>query len=146
MNIYAYLKKDHEKVATLFDEIMHSDSKTKRESFFKELKEELLLHAEAEHHTFYKALKSHPETKEIVQHADKEHTEVKDYLARLDDCSNDTKEWLILLGELKHSVEHHVREEENDMFKKARNILDDETEKKLVDDMKKFKEKLRIKI
>ncbi|OJX03724.1 MAG: hypothetical protein BGO76_00160 [Caedibacter sp. 38-128] len=142
MNIYTYLKKDHQKVAALFDEIINANSQTKRESFFRDLKKELLLHAESEHATFYKALKSYPETKEIVQHADKEHAEVKEYLDRISDCSRENAEWLVLVGELKHSVEHHVEEEESEMFKKARSVLDEETEKRLVNDMEGYKEKL----
>ncbi len=93
MNIYSYLKKDHQKVATLFDKVIHANTKISRKTLFEELKEELLLHAESEHHTFYKALKSYPETKEIVQHGDKEHSEVKNYLARLDEREKDSKEW-----------------------------------------------------
>lgn len=142
MNIYTYLKKDHQKVATLFDEIINTHSQKKRETLFNELKEELLLHAEAEHATFYKVLKSYPETKEIVQHADKEHAEVKEYLDKISGCSSVNAEWLVLVGELKHSVEHHVEEEESEMFKKARNVLDEEMEKNLVNDMKEYKEKL----
>ncbi len=143
MNIYEYLKKDHQKVSTLFKEIKNTDSITDQEVFFAELKEELLLHAESEHATFYKALKSYPKTKEIVQHADKEHAKMKKYLDKLSVCPNDDEKWLVLLNELKDSIEHHVKEEENEMFKKARSLLDKKTEKKLVDDIEELKKKLK---
>jgi hypothetical protein len=45
---------------------------------------------------------------------------------------------------LKHSVEHHVDEEESEMFKKARSVLDEETEKRLVNEMEEYKEKLLV--
>jgi len=142
MNIYTYLKKDHQKVASLFEEIIKMDSKVKRDSLFAELKQELILHADSEHATFYKALKLHPEIKEIVQHADKEHAEVKNYLANLSECPSDSIKWMVLLGELKYSVEHHVKEEEGEMFKKAKQVIDAETEKKLAEEMEAFKKKI----
>lgn len=143
MNIYTYLKEDHQKVAALFEKIIENEHKAKRELLFSELKKELLLHSEAEHATFYKALRSHAETKEIVRHADKEHAEVKDYLENLSEGPTDSIKWMVLLGELKYSVEHHVEEEEGEMFKKAKQVIDKEKEKKLVEEMESFKEKIR---
>ncbi|OJX09534.1 MAG: hypothetical protein BGO77_05095 [Caedibacter sp. 37-49] len=143
MDIYMYLKKDHQKVTTLFNEIENSDSISNKESLFSQLKEELLLHAESEHATFYKALKSYPETKDIVQHADKEHAEVKASLDKISSCPSNDEEWLVLLDELKDSVEHHIKEEEGEMFNKARSLLDEKTEKKLVDDIEELKKKLK---
>jgi hypothetical protein len=141
MNIYTYLKQDHEKVASLFKQIIATENISEREDFFAELQQELTIHADAENATFYKELKKHPETKELIQHATKEHNEVKDFLASLEDMEAGSSEWLVQLGELKHSVEHHVEEEEKKIFKEARKVLTKEIEKDLLEKIEAFKEK-----
>ncbi len=141
MTIYSYLKKDHEKVAILFEDIIKTSSDAKRDTLFIELKKELIVHADAEHATFYKSLKKHEETKELAMHADKEHAEVKAYLSKLSEIPSKNNQWMVLLGELKYAVEHHVKEEERDMFAKAKKVLDKETEAELLKQMEAFKEK-----
>lgn len=141
MNIYNYLKKDHALVAQLFEQIISEESSVKRSKLFEELKENLILHAETEHKTFYKALKAFEETKDLIKHADKEHTEVKDYLAQISEISLDDDLWLEQVGELKHAVEHHVQEEEEEIFKKAKQVLDKNQEQDLASEMEALKQK-----
>ena len=122
MNIYNYLKKDHQKVSDIFDQILSTKSMSKREALFNEVKKELLLHFKTEEATFYSALKGHEETKEILHYAKNEHKEIEEYLEKLSTSSLDREEWIELFGEFKHSVLHHVKEEEEDIFKKAKKI------------------------
>jgi hemerythrin superfamily protein len=97
MDIYNYLKKDHQKVAELFEHIIAEKNNKTRQKLFQELKQELLLHAETEHETFYQALKKNPDTKDMIKHADKEHAEVESYLQKLSELPIKSDEWLILL-------------------------------------------------
>jgi hemerythrin superfamily protein len=144
MDIYTYLKKDHQTVADLFDKILSTKSISKRRTWFEEVKNELLLHAESENATFYAALKEHEETEEIAGHAEKEHAEVKDYLEKLSRLSIEGEKWMEQLGELKHSVTHHVAEEEGEIFEGAKKVLNKEQAKQLAIDMEAAKERLKI--
>jgi hemerythrin superfamily protein len=142
MNIYNFLKADHRKVEELFDDILACSSTDERLELFQELSQELLVHADSEHQTLYKTLKKFEETKEIVKHADKEHAEVKEYLATINKISAETDEWIEKIGELKHAVTHHVKEEEEEMFKQARKVLNKDQENQLAQDFEETKQKM----
>ena len=73
------------------------------------------------------------------QHAEKEHVEVEEYLAKLSRLSIDGEKWMEQFGELKHAVSHHVKEEEEEIFEKAKQVLNKEQEKQLVLVMDKMK-------
>lgn len=142
MDIYNYLKTDHRIVNKLFDEILASKNLDKKEKLFEELKSELVLHIKTEHDTFYKAIRSHNETKEIIEHADEEHKNITDFLAKLQHiCIEDIK-WMEKFGELKYAVEHHVKEEEENIFEKARKILTTEEAIKLSKQMNALKNEI----
>lgn len=143
MNIYNYLKKDHQTVADLFDKILSTKSLDKRKVLFDEVTNELLLHAESENATFYAALEGHEETAEIIEHAKKEHAEVKEYIAKFRRLSIETEKWMEQFGEFKHSVTHHVEEEEGDIFDKAKKVLSTEEANQLAIDMDEMKQQLK---
>ncbi len=143
MDIYTYLKQDHAKVAELFEKILAAHLQKNKNNFFTELQTELLLHAETEHKTFYNALKNSPELKDKIAHADKEHSEIKEYLDLLNNISPESDKWLVKIGELKHSVEHHVEEEENEIFPQAKKILSSEEANELAITMDQLKQKIK---
>jgi hypothetical protein len=66
------------------------------------------------------------ETHEISLEAYEEHKVVKRLLAELEAEPKDTEEWSAKFTVLKENVEHHVEEEEGEMFKKARKVLSEE--------------------
>ncbi len=143
MNIYNYLKKDHQTVADLFDKILSSKSLDKRKTLFQEVANELLVHAETENATFYEALKGYEETAELIEHAEKEHTEVKSYIEKIGGLSLESEKWLEQFGEFKHSVTHHVQEEEGDIFEKAKKVLSSAQANQLASDMDDLKKELK---
>jgi hypothetical protein len=142
MDIYTYLKKDHRMVKDLMEKTMASSNASDREELFDEIREELELHSETEQKTFYKAIKEkgskHLQEKE--GHAEEEHDEIKNLLRDLGKISVDSDEWLILFGELKHAVEHHVHEEEGEIFQDAKKVLSDKRAKELAVEMEEMKE------
>lgn len=144
MDIYNYLKKDHQKVSNLFKQIIEENDINKREALFLEAKKELELHADPEDKTFYKALKKNSKGKKDAEHGEKEHDEMKDALKKLSKISpNETVNWLVQFGELKHIVEHHVEDEENKMFKDGKKIISAKRAKELAEEMDALKEKLK---
>lgn len=133
MDIYAFLKKEHEKITGLLsklDETGDTAVKT-REKLFAQLKQELMTHSEAEEKTFYDALKEVDQTHEIVLEGFEEHHVSNTLLAELDALPRDDEHWGAKLSVLKENVEHHVEEEEGEMFKKARKVLSSEQAEEL---------------
>ncbi|HYP52072.1 MAG TPA: hemerythrin domain-containing protein [Pyrinomonadaceae bacterium] len=125
MDAIELLKGDHEKVSGIFEKLEPTTERAvkTREEMFTKLKQELDIHAHIEETIFYPALKQALTDKQIVTHAYHEHQEVKDLLKQLESTPVDSEEWTTTLQELKESVEHHVEEEEDDMFEQAREAL-----------------------
>ncbi len=142
MDIYSYLRKDHRKVSSLFKQIIAEENPEIREELFLQLKLELELHADPENETFYKALSKNKEGKEEAHHGEHEHDEIKRALYKLSKISpTDTAEWFVHLGELKRMVEHHVEEEEHEMFELGKKVISDKQAIELVAQMEDLKEK-----
>ena len=122
MDAFELLKNDHEKVSDLFSQIESASGKTKTQ-LFSQLKAELDLHAHIEETILYPALENTDEAREITLEAYEEHKVVKDLLAELASAGSPNDEWDAKLTVLKENVEHHVEEEEGELFDKAREAL-----------------------
>ena len=125
MNAFQLLKNDHQIVSGLFDQIESSSGKAKTQLFTR-LKSELDVHALIEEKIFYPALENKRESREITLEAYEEHKVVKDLLAELANDSTADDEWDAKLKVLRENVDHHVEEEEGELFDKANNALSDE--------------------
>lgn len=125
MDAIELLEKDHRKVEKLFAQLEKIDEKNaaKREELFEQLKEELDLHAEVEETIFYPVLKEADKTREITMEGYEEHHVVKAILAEMESTDIESEQWTAKLTVLKENVEHHVEEEEGEMFKKAKKEL-----------------------
>ena len=139
MNPYELLKTDHEKAADLFERIESASGKEKLAAF-KKLKDELDVHTMIEETIFYPALKNAAESRDITLEAYEEHRVVKDLLAELAAAKPGDK-WDAKFMVLKENVEHHIDEEENDLFKKAKDVLSTEQAEALGDQMAAEKER-----
>lgn len=125
MDAFELLKADHKKVSGIFERIDDAGDEDTgaRRSLFAQVKSELETHTHIEETIFYPALKQAAETREIVIEAIEEHQEVKDLLAEIEGIPADSDDWSDKVTELKEAVEHHVEEEEGEMFDKARDVL-----------------------
>jgi hemerythrin-like domain-containing protein len=128
MNAFELLKKDHQKVSGIFEKL---DATTERgvktrEELFTQLKQELDVHAHVEETIFYPAIKDAEPTHEIVLEGYEEHNVVKTLLKELEAMPVDDETWGAKLTVLKENVEHHVEEEEGEMFEKAKKVLSSE--------------------
>lgn len=142
MNAFTLLKADHKKVAGILEKI---DSTTERgvktrEELFTQLKSELDTHARIEETIFYPAIKEADETRDITLEAFEEHKVVKTLLSELESLGKDEEQWTAKFAVLKENIEHHVEEEEGEMFTKARKVLDEEKAEELGARMEAAKE------
>lgn len=125
MNIYQLLKKDHSKVKGLFKQIKSKSKEAKRspEEIFSEIEDELTMHIEGEEKAFYSALEQDENAREMVLKSYEEHTIAKTMLRDMSSLSKDDERWSAKLSVLREVVEHHIKEEEDELFKLARKCL-----------------------
>ncbi|MDQ6885231.1 MAG: hemerythrin domain-containing protein [Candidatus Dormibacteraeota bacterium] len=128
MDAIALLKNDHRKVEKIFSQIEKGAGN--REQLFTELMNELTVHAEIEEKLFYPAVKSAKQTHDIVLESFEEHKQVKMVLADLAKADKKTEHWLAGLKVLMEDVQHHVGEEENELFPKVKDKVLSEQELK----------------
>jgi len=134
MDAFQLLKTDHEKVAQLFEQLEAASGKAKL-NVFKQIKTELELHTHIEETIFYPALEKPEPTHDLTLEAYEEHAVVKNLLSELDKARNVNDEWEAKAKVLKENVEHHVEEEENELFEKASDALSEEQIEALGDRM-----------
>ena len=128
MSIYTYLKKDHDKIKDLMDKIkvLGPDESAERSDLFNQLKATIIIHSKAEEKAFYDPLKSHSKTEDEVEHGEEEHQEAEQLLSELTNSELTGAAWYQKFLSLKEALEHHIEEEENEIFFDAKKVLDGE--------------------
>lgn len=124
--IFEVLQREHRQVSELFEKLQGSADGVGRSRLFETLRKELEAHAEAESDTLYEVLKQHEQTQDQVLEGEQEHHVVKTLLRELDQVDSDGEVWQAKLEVLKENVEHHVAEEEGELFGAARDLISEE--------------------
>lgn len=149
MDIYERLTEDHNKQRGLLGGVAETTGDTKeRRRLFGQLKKELEAHANAEEQVFYAVLLAEPDGQEKARHSIVEHDEMNDLIAELEEMDMASGAWLNKFKELRHQAEHHVDEEEKEVFDRARKLLSDKEATDLVAkfDKRKQEEEKQVKI
>jgi hemerythrin-like domain-containing protein len=127
MNAIELLKQDHKEAMGMMEQIENNSEGTASDrsnmQMFNQLKQALTLHTKMEEQIFYPALRDHDETADMIEEAYEEHKGVDEILARMSGMSPSNSDFMDLLEELKDNVQHHVEEEETEMFPRAEKIL-----------------------
>ena len=145
MDAIQLLKDDHQKMKRLLNELdgtTERGAKTRQELFAK-VKEELTVHETIEEEIFYPALKEHPKAKEIVLEAYEEHGVVDMVMADIETVSFEDETWGAKFTVMKENIEHHIEEEENEMFRQARDVFEPQELEELGSRMMSRKEQLQ---
>ncbi len=126
MNAIAMLEEDHAKMRTLLEELESTTERGLkiRAELFSTIKGELTVHEIIEEEIFYPELKAHPKAKDIVLEGYQEHHVVDLIMKELEECPVDDESWGAKAKVMKENVEHHMEEEEGEMFKQARSVFD----------------------
>jgi hemerythrin superfamily protein len=116
----ALLKADHAAVSQLFDQYESTHSTPKKKSLVAEICTALSVHAQIEEEIFYPAVKAALKDKLLVPEATVEHSGVKDLIAQLEGAEPDGEMYDAKVKVLSEYVKHHVKEEQTEMFPKAK--------------------------
>jgi hemerythrin superfamily protein len=135
MEITELLKEDHREVESLIAELEDGgDNQT-----FGKLKNALTLHTEIEETIFYPAMEEFNESEDLVSDAYDEHDEVDGLLENMSGTDVQSEDFQELLAQLKQSIQHHVTEEENQLFPQAEELLGTETLEQMGSQMQQMK-------
>jgi hemerythrin-like domain-containing protein len=128
MDALTLLRNDHDKVKSLLSELEPTTERAEktRTELFQKIKTELTVHEIIEEEIFYPALKEHPKAREIVLEGYEEHGVVDTIMGELEALPVDDETWGPKAKVMIENIEHHIEEEEGEMFQKARQVFDRE--------------------
>lgn len=148
MNAIDLLKADHEKVKAILTQLSESTDRAvkKRTDLLDKLEMEISIHTQLEEQVLYPAFKAAggKDEAEMYYEAKEEHRTV-DSLVLPDLKSTDptTPEFAGRVKVVKELLEHHIEEEETDMFPKAKKLLGKEKLDELGEEMMNLKASLK---
>jgi hemerythrin-like domain-containing protein len=141
MQIYDVLKKDHQAVLHLLEQMENTSDGAvqKRRDLLTRLSEELVPHMRAEEKVLYDTLKEINETEDLVLEAEEEHSTCEMVLHELQSIEPSDKRWAAKLAVLKENLELHIEEEETEIFAQAKQVLAPEEAKMMAEAFKNLK-------
>ena len=147
-NAITLLKSDHVTVKRLLRELDGTTERAvkERERLLGEIERELKIHSQIEEELFYPTFKKaaeDTEAEDLFYEATEEHHVVDMVLPELKSTNPKTPEFGAKAKVLRELVEHHAKEEETQMFTKARQLLNDQQLRILGDEMQARKESLQ---
>jgi hemerythrin-like domain-containing protein len=143
MDAIAILKADHQRVRDLFAQYEATGDPSAKRNVAEHVFIELETHAQLEENVFYPAVQE--ETEEgpaLVKESLSEHEAVKTLIQELRSMAHDTDEFDAKFQELLDNVEHHMAEEEAEMFPLAEQELSEVLDE-MMDEMQEMKADLQ---
>lgn len=125
-DIYSAIKADHDHHRDLLNRIADTSGASEaRSEAWQEFYNDVKSHGAAEEETFYSKLISKTWGQDSARHSVHEHQQIDDLLEELRDMDMAEGAWLTKFKTLRHDYEHHIDEEENEVFKRAREVIPD---------------------
>ncbi|MES2644631.1 MAG: hemerythrin domain-containing protein [Myxococcota bacterium] len=143
MDAMLLLKRQHKEVDALFDRYEKSKDHDDKVKLFEQIADELAIHTRIEETYFYPAARAKGTQDEIAEAYD-EHKEVKKLL--MDALKNTSAPGFDgRVAAIRGALDHHIHEEENELFPKVRKLCDKDDLDKVGDQMNELTEDLKKK-
>ncbi len=127
MNAIEVLSQDHRKVEQLYRQYQQAPTNERKGEVVNEIIRELSVHASIEEEVLYPGVREAlPDGDQLAQDSLQEHQSAKEILADLDKMSSDDPQFDHKVGQLMGDFEHHVQDEEGEMFPKLQQALGDD--------------------
>jgi len=117
------LKHDHDEVKTLFSQFEKAKDEAKQQQLCQQICMELTIHAEIEEQSFYPEVRRHEDMLDMVLESLEEHRQVKELIEKLKGMEPGNSRFEPDMKVLKEDVEHHVQEEEKEMFPQVKKAM-----------------------
>jgi hemerythrin-like domain-containing protein len=118
------LTEDHRKVKKMFadfDKLMASENnEDKKGALVEKICEELTIHTQIEEEIFYPAVRAAIDDDDLMDEADVEHAGAKELISQLEEMEPGDDHYDAKVTVLGENVDHHVKEEQEEMFPKAK--------------------------
>ncbi len=125
--IYDALKKDHVTVKGLLTELVAlKEDSPRRAELVQKIADELVPHARAEEAVFYNSLRSVPVVGGEAWHGYREHMLAETLLRTLQLATAVDAGFLTVANKLKDALDHHIEEEETELFNLAQGVVTEE--------------------
>ncbi|WP_022704981.1 hemerythrin domain-containing protein [Pseudorhodobacter ferrugineus] len=122
--IYDAIKNDHDAHRDLLATIADgSKTKAARKKAWEDFYHDVKAHAAAEEETFYSKLISKTWGQDTARHSVHEHQQLDDLMEDLNKTAIDADGWLDKFNTLHHDYNHHIDEEEDEVFTRARDVI-----------------------
>lgn len=127
MDVIKLLEKDHGRIRSLFSDIEGTNEPQELEDYFDKLDNILTIHARAEELVLYPQSRNCEDTVELIDQGHKEHTKGDQMVLAIKSLSPESPEFKQKVSELQEFMLNHLDEEENELFPRVRQCLNDET-------------------
>ncbi|WP_341525962.1 hemerythrin domain-containing protein [Nostoc sp. UHCC 0302] len=145
LNIQDVIRLDHNKVNTLFTELLQSNNSQKIQEYFGQIYKDLTVHAEAEEEVVYPRVRpfyGESDTQELYD----EQAQMKRVLEEIKGISPSSDQFKDKVRKLMQDVGDHIRQEESTMFASIRNNLSTEQSEQLATEFKAAKTRIQEKL
>jgi iron-sulfur cluster repair protein YtfE (RIC family) len=142
MNAIELLKQDHDKVDKLFQQVKAEQGDMRE--LFEQIRIELEVHTQIEEQIFYPYLieNGNEELQDITKEGIEEHHQAKTLIREIKNLSEESEKLDPKLQVLMEDIEHHVQEEEGEMFPMVVEQFDGDTLEELGQEMQEMKQAL----
>jgi len=142
-HILQTLRADHDILRSMQELLLQTSGNTgARQQLWYRLKRDLLAHAEAEERALYRHLMQIDTTEHVAAHSVEEHDAIEELIDQLDHMGFDQPQWLPTLERLVHMSNHHLDEEEAELFPVAGRVLSDDEKSEMSDAYRQHKVEL----
>jgi len=144
MNAIELLKADHKVVDALFQKV-EATEESEHPPIFEKIKAELDVHAHIEEVIFYPKLiaEGDKELVDLVKEGLEEHHQIKMFLREIASLADESDKFEPKLTVLIEDTQHHVMEEEGEMFKMVEEQFDAEVLEEMGEAMEEEKAKFQ---
>jgi hemerythrin superfamily protein len=147
MDLLDKLHEEHELAKSLLDKMMATEDASKRSALFKEFKTAIVKHSRAEEKVLYDAIKKLDDEEAQVDAREGfvEHHLV-DYLVQALSHSRNkgNEDATAHIKVTKELLEHHIEEEESEVWDKARENFSEEDREQMCEEFEAEKKKVRV--
>ena len=134
MDVLQFLKNEHDEVKAVFAKLEKAKG-TEASRLWEQLSSMISLHEELEETYFYPRLREASTTEDLVLESYQEHHVMDVLIGEIAKLRPSDEEWEPKIKVLEENTEHHIEEEEGELFPKVRKIWDTDMRKRVGEEM-----------
>ena len=145
MEIYEALITDHRKLQDTLDRLValnEGDEETRHE-LIQQVRDELIPHSRAEEAVFYNSIRAINTAQDLAWHGYEEHMMAEGLLRTLQGADKINAEWKAIANKLRDALNHHIKEEEEEMIPVAQQLFTKEEAEVMAEAFEEMKPEVR---